>query len=85
MRYLTSLLDQAPKVFKEMCDNGLIGQKEHKGKFIFSFEEKEEQPKHKDDLDTKTLSLEDNLDESQEFVCSQNKDIVNLPKQVYAT
>lgn len=85
VRYLTCLLDNAPKVFKEMWDNGLIGQKEHKGKFIFFFKEKEERPKHKDELDTATLSLEVNLDESQDFVCSQNKDIVNLPKQIYAT
>lgn len=83
VRYLTCLLDYPPIEFKKLWESGQIGQKEVKKKLIFFFKEKEEKPKYENNLDTTTLSFEVNLNESQDFVCSKNKDIVNLPMQIY--
>lgn len=79
MRYLTCLLDHAPKEFIKLWESGLIDQKQHKNKYIFFFKEKDEQQKQLSDNVASIPSPEVNLEKSQDFVCFQNKDIVNLP------
>lgn len=82
-RYLTCLLDYAPTKFIKLWEQGLIEQREHKRKLKFFFKEEDKEFKHVG-LDTASPPFEVNLNNNQDFVCSQNKDNVNLPKQIYA-
>lgn len=82
-RYLSCLLDYPPTEFIKYWRQSIIAQKEDKNKLIFFFKEEGKEARQ-DVLDTLPPSFEVNLKKNQDFVCSQNKDIVNLPKQIYA-
>lgn len=82
-RYLTCLLDYPPTKFIDLWNQGLIGQKEYKKKLIFFFKE-EDQAKKQSASQAISPPFEVNLVHNQDFVCSQNKDNVNLPQQIYA-
>jgi putative transposase len=90
-RYMTVLLNLPPKPFLKLWEQGHIGKKEVKRKHIFFF--KEENKKKQNELANTVLqpmlvdllsSIEVNLKNNQDFSVSQIKDIVNLPKQIYA-
>lgn len=69
-----------PIKFINLWERGLIGQKEHKTKLIFFF--KEEDNEANQALETLHPPFEVNLINSQDFVCSQNKDNENVPRQI---
>jgi hypothetical protein len=95
-RILTCLLDNTPKNFIKLWKDGMIEQKEQKGKLIFFFKE-ESETTHKKFVNKSDGTVSSNTspgDETlppfevnlniQDFSNIQNKDIVNLPQQIYA-
>lgn len=82
-RFLACLLNYSPIKFLELWKTGKIGQKEEKRKKLkFFFKEEDENEKLVSSFIT-SPSFEVNLNNNQDFDVFQNKDIVNLHKQIY--